>query len=162
MTVGQLTQNLEGEQLVLTAEAWVTILYLDENDKVQRIQRMIPVSCRLDCPSGYGCSCTCHSTGEVFTTPSAGGVEVRFPVDFYYLTTSSTPVAFVEGARLGELRSNGDGNRPSMVLRLASPGESVWDIAKSYGTTTAQILQANELEDEALPEGKMLLIPSSR
>jgi len=48
------------------------------------------------------------------------------------------------------------------VLRLAAPGESLWDIAKAYGTTTEQILQANELEEEDLPLGRMLLIPSTR
>ena len=55
-----------------------------------------------------------------------------------------------------------EGNRPSVVLRLASANEGLWDIAKAYGTTTEQILQANELESDALPFGKMLLIPSVR
>ena len=49
-----------------------------------------------------------------------------------------------------------------MVLRFAAPGEEVWDIAKAYGATTAQILQANELEEETLPAGRMLLIPNAR
>ena len=66
------------------------------------------------------------------------------------------------GARLGEARSSGEGTRPSVVLRLAAPGEGLWDIAKAYGTTTQQILQANELEEEDLPLGRMLLIPSTR
>lgn len=162
LSLGQLTQSREGEQLVLTTEAWITILYLDDHELVQRVQRTIPISCRLDCPSGYQCSCVCRSTGEVFATPSAGGVEVRFSVEFQYLTTSCTPMAFVENARLGDARSNGEGKRPSIVLRLAVPGEGVWEIAKAYGTTVEQILKANELEEEALPDGKMLLIPSSR
>ena len=162
LSLGQLNQRREGEQLVLTVEAWVTVLYLDEHEQIQRVQRTIPVSCRLDCPVGYQCSCACRSTGEVFTAPTAGGVEVRFPVEFHYQTTSQTPIAFVENARLGEARAAGEGKRPSIVLRLAMPGEGVWEIAKSYGTTVEQILQANELEGEVLPDGKMLLIPSSR
>ena len=52
--------------------------------------------------------------------------------------------------------------RPSVVLRMPSPGEELWDIAKAHGTTMEQILQANELEEEALPAGRMLLIPSAR
>ena len=40
--------------------------------------------------------------------------------------------------------------------------ESLWDIAKWYGTTTERILQANELSEGTIPNGKMLLIPSIR
>ena len=52
--------------------------------------------------------------------------------------------------------------RPSVVLRLPAPGEELWDIAKAHGTTMEQILQANELEADILPAGRMLLIPSTR
>ena len=49
-----------------------------------------------------------------------------------------------------------------MVLRMPAPGEELWDIAKAHGATMDQILQANELEEETLPAGRMLLIPSTR
>lgn len=49
-----------------------------------------------------------------------------------------------------------------MVLRMAAPGERLWDIAKAYGTTTEEITQANELEEGCLPTGRMLLIPRVR
>ena len=49
-----------------------------------------------------------------------------------------------------------------VVLRLASPGEGLWELAKAYGTTTEQIVQANGLEEGQLPLGRMLLIPSVR
>ncbi|MEI3140877.1 MAG: LysM peptidoglycan-binding domain-containing protein [Lawsonibacter sp.] len=54
--------------------------------------------------------------------------------------------------------------RSGLRWSCASPlrGEEVWDIAKAYGATTAQILQANELEEETLPAGRMLLIPNAR
>ena len=66
------------------------------------------------------------------------------------------------GAQLGEPRNGGEGQRPSVVLRMPSPGEELWDIAKAHGTTMEQILQANELEEDTLPAGRMLLIPSTR
>ena len=45
---------------------------------------------------------------------------------------------------------------------MPNPGEELWDIAKAHGATVEQILQANELEEESLPLGRMLLIPSTR
>lgn len=162
LSLGQVTQSREGDQLALNAEAWVSVLYLDENELVQCARRMLTVSCRLDCPAGAQCSCICQCPGELFAAPAAGGVEVRFTLEFHCVTTSCSSAAAVKNARLGEARTAGEGPRPSVVLRLAAPGEGVWDIAKTYGTTCEQILQANELETEALPEGRMLLIPSIR
>ena len=162
LALGQVRQSREGKELVLTAEAWITVLYLDENELVQCIRRSIPVTCRLECPEGAKCSCFCACPGEVFAAPAAGGVEVRFTVEFHCLTTETTNLPAVTGARMGEARGAGEGQRPSVVLRMPSPGEELWDIAKAHGTTMEQILQANELEEDALPFGRMLLIPSTR
>jgi LysM repeat protein len=68
----------------------------------------------------------------------------------------------VGDARFGQARDADGPRRPSVVLRRAVPGESLWDLAKSYGTTTEQIRLANQLEDEALPTNRMLLIPGVR
>lgn len=162
LSLGQLTQNREGDQVNLTAEAWLTALYLDEKDQIQCIRRMVPVTCRLDCPKGNKCSCICACPGEVFLSPGVGGVEVRFTLEFHCLMVSQRTVPSVRTACLGAERAENEGPRPSVVLRMAAPGEAVWDIAKSYGTTSQQILQANGLEDGELPTGKMLLIPRAR
>lgn len=162
LALGQVRQSREGEELVLTVEACITVLYLDENELVQCVRRSIPVSCRLECAEGVKCSCVCACPGEVFAAPAAGGVEVRFTVEFHCLATETTAVPAVTSAQLGEPRNGGEGRRPSVVLRMPSPGEELWDIAKAHGTTIEQILQANELEEEALPSGRMLLIPSTR
>ena len=162
LALGPVTQAREGAELVLTVPAELTVLYLDENEQVQCVRRTLPVTCRLDCPEGTQCQCRCACPGEVFAAPAAGGAEVRFTVDFHCLVTRSRAVPMVTAARLGEPRGTGEGERPSVVLRLACPGESLWDIAKAYGTTTDQILQANELEEDQPPLGRMLLIPSVR
>ena len=162
LALGQVRQSREGEELVLGVDVWVTVLYLDENEQLQRVSRSIPVSCRLDCPEGGRCSCLCLCPGEVFAAPAAGGIEVRFTVEFHCLITAASPVPSVTAARLGEPRGGEEGQRPSVVLRLAAPGEGLWDIAKAYGTTMEQIQQANELEEGVLPTGRMLPIPSAR
>ena len=162
LALGQVKQSREGEQLVLSAEVWVTVLYLDQEEQVRCARRTVNVDCRLDCPQDCRCTCTVQCPGEIFAAPAAGGVEVRFTLEFACLVTRQVAVPVVKGARLGEARGAGQGPRPSVVLRLAAPGEGVWDIAKAYGTTKEEILQANELEEEMLPPGKMLLIPSVR
>ena len=162
VTLGEITRSREGEQMVLTTQACLTVLYLDEEEKLQSIQKTIPVSIRADCPEGRVCLCWCQFPDEVFAAPSAGGVEVRFNVEFHCVTLSQQRVNCVSSAQIGEERSRPDGSQPSVVLRLALPGEGLWDIAKTYGTTSQEIIQANELEEGPLPAGRMLLIPRVR
>lgn len=162
VSLGETTRSREEEQMALTAEACLTVLYLDEEDNLQSIQKTFPVSVRVDCPEGRICLCWCQCPDEVFAAPSAGGIEVRFNVDFHCITLSQQRVNCVSSAQMGEERSRPDGSQPSVVLRLALPGEGLWDIAKAYGTTSQEIVQANELEEGALPSGRMLLIPRVR
>lgn len=162
LCLGQVTQVRENDQLVLTSEAWLTVLYTDEADQLCTIRRMVPVVCRIGCLPGCRCSCVCRHSGELFAAPTAGGAEVRFTLDFHCMITSQTQIPCVQEARIGDLRAVGDGSRPSVVLRLATPGEGIWELAKAYGTTSARILQANELTEGDPLEGRMLLIPSLR
>ena len=133
LAIGQVSQNREGEQLVLTAEAWLTVLYQDGEDRLQCIHRTVPVSCRLDCPEDCRCLCTVRRQGEVYAAPAAGGVEVRFTLEFGCLPVQTLSVPAVCGGSLGEARDADGEKRPSVVLRFAVRGEEIWDIAKAYG-----------------------------
>ncbi|MDE6108614.1 MAG: LysM peptidoglycan-binding domain-containing protein, partial [Oscillospiraceae bacterium] len=56
----------------------------------------------------------------------------------------------------------GGAEQPSLVLRMLEGGERLWDVAKAYKTTIADIIKANELESGADGAGKLLLIPRRR
>ena len=161
-SLGEIRRSREGEELVLEGEVQVTVLYLDEEETPQVFQKTMGVACRLEAPAGALCRCRMVTPGEVFATPAAGGVEVRFNLEFQCLVLEERKLTAVCGAALGEPRARGEGDQPSVVLRLAEQGEGLWELAKCYGTTMEQILQANQLEEGSLPTGRMLLIPSVR
>ena len=161
VNLGEITQSREGNEVVLTGPALVTVLYLDEEENLQAFQRTLPLSCRVEAPAGAVCRCHLLCPGEVFATPAAGGLEVRFTAEFQFQLLQPQRALAVSSAVLGEPRGKQEGQQPSVVLRLAAPGETLWDIAKAYAPPQHQILQANQLEEGSLPTGKMLLIPSS-
>jgi LysM repeat protein len=50
--------------------------------------------------------------------------------------------------------------RAAMTIYFADMGESVWDIARRYGTTVSAVQEENGLADETVPEKRMLVIPT--
>ena len=87
---------------------------------------------------------------------------MRFPVCFQYLARTAQNVAGISAAAIDESAPLDHAGRPSIILRMVGEGERLWDIAKAYGTTTEDIVQANALGEEAPPAGQLLLIPKKR
>ena len=79
--------------LVLEGEVQVTVLYLDEEETPQVFQKTMGVACRLEAPAGALCRCRMVTPGEVFATPAAGGVEVRFNLEFQCLVLEAPQLA---------------------------------------------------------------------
>ena len=159
--LGPIQHTQEGEILCLTALGQIVVLYLDEERQLQRIEKNVEFTTQVGAPQGSDISCRCIWPGDLFAAPCAGGIEVRLNLEFHVLTARPVHVNAVRQARLGEPRC-GEGKRPSVILRLPEPGEELWDIAKTCGTTKSRIMQANELVGEDIPQQKMLLIPSVR
>lgn len=159
--LGQIQRSHEGEQLVLTAQGRVVVRYLDENRQLCRAEKSVELPVRLNYPEQAVCTCRCICPVEVFAAPCAGGIEIRLSVEFQIHIACSEQLLPICKARLGEPRSQ-DSRRPSVILRLPGPEETLWDIAKACGTTKERIQQANELDSEELPRHRMLLIPSTR
>ena len=78
----------------------------------------------------------------------------KYPVSVYVYSTGTIPM--ITELEMGELREQ-DPSRPSLILRRAGQ-ESLWDLAKNYGSTIDAIQKANQLTGEPV-SGKMLLIP---
>lgn len=160
VVLGQPTVERRENEGTAVAQGMVTVLYTTEEGTLEALARPITVTAGVALPEGGRCQARCALGGDVGAVATAGGIELRCPVRFSYLTTVPKKCAAVTAIRVEE-REDGE-ERPSVILRLAQPGESLWDIAKSYATTTRDILAANELPDPDRPEGTLLLIPRSR
>lgn len=160
--IGAITQSREGERLTVTAQVNVTALYQTDEGEMGSVTRPLQVSCSLELPEYAVCSCRCFCTAPVFAAAAAGGLEVRFPVSFRYTALASRTVAGISGITLDETEPLDHSQRPSIVLRMVGPGERLWDIAKSYGTTAGDIVQANGLDEDTPVGGRLLLIPRKR
>ena len=162
VAVGDVTQNREGERVALTAQIHVNLLCAGEGGQTSAVSRTLQVECPVELPEGAKCACRCSCAAPVYAAPASGGVEVRFPIRFSWLALSGSRMAAVSAVSFDENAPRDHTGQPSIVLRMVSAGERLWDIAKAYGTTAADVMQANALEEEELPDGQLLLIPRKR
>ena len=157
---GGASTRQEGERTVLRAAATVSALYLDESDVPRAASRRSEVTAESTMSGDVQVEAVC--SGDITANINANGIELRFPADFTILSAESTPcVCLTElSAEKPEAQCCGS---PSLVLRALCEGETLWDVAKQYRTTIAEILSANELSGSAAAEaGQMLLIPRKR
>ena len=102
---------------------------------------------------------TLHCPGEVTGTPTPEGMEVRFTLEFWMDTGKRAQKLCIADAALEDMEQSQQ-RQPSVILRKFDRSLRLWDIAKQYRTTCADILSANQVDSEqAIPTDKLLLIP---
>ena len=87
-------------------------------------------------------------------------IRDSFEAEFGWTVTREEQVSVVSGVQPSAVEDTGP--RPSVVIRRVERGEALWDIAKSCGSTVADICSANSLPEESAAVGTLLLIPARR
>lgn len=160
-TLGRVRQSREGGELRLTAEVVSAVVCMTEDADLCTVSRGMEVHCTVDVPEDCICLASCQC-GAPIATPMSDGVEVRFPLEFPYLSLRSAQTAVVRDVQIQENAGEELSLRPSIVLKVLNEKERLWDVAKRYGTTINDIIRANELENEQPECGTTLLIPRKR
>ena len=159
--IGQTEQKREGNQTNLCADVILTAVCMTEEGDYCAMSRSLEMVCPVEVPEDRWCSFECRC-GDLVAMPTAGGVEVRFLMELPYFCEQEEQGVVVQDVRVEEEGIDTEQRKPSIVLRLVQSGESLWEVAKRYGTTTEDIVHANELEGRQLGGEMLLLIPRKR
>lgn len=159
ITLGQ--PQVDTQRGIMGVQGWITALYLDEEGVLRSQSGAITVESQAAIPQDGKCLVRCETVGQPQAVAAASGIEVRAAVRFHYLITQEKEVSGVVALQAEEEPTERK-MMPSVVLRIAQKGESLWDIAKAYSTTEGDILAVNEIADTQRLEGQLLLIPKSR
>lgn len=160
-TVCSCTREETEGGVLYTAQTRMEALCLSEEDALYHLSCQLSVPCRTAIPGTHPGHCQCRPMGETTGVPVTGGVELRTEVEFSWVHTQMDQVPCVTSVRPRE-GAGGGGPRPSVILRMAAPGETLWDIAKSCASTIQDIQQTNQLSEEQPKPGTLLLIPTKR
>lgn len=147
-----------GDLAELEAGGAVQMLYYDENGVLQgSTARWNDV---WEYPAGENAAVLAHIMDVSQPSASVGGDQIRagMEIEMELMTIAQQGIPMVTALELGEM-ARPDPARPSLVLRRAGE-ESLWELAKSTGSTVDAIRKANALTDEPLDD-RLLLIPVS-
>ena len=146
-----------GEEVTLDLPGRFQVLYYDENGTLQSTLARTEEHIALEADLDSRVEAVVLPGSPPSATPGSG-MELRGESILQIQTSSRRGIPMVTGLRItGEKPV--DQNRPSLILRRAGKG-TLWDIAKSTGSTVAAIQAANGLDHEP-EESRILLIPVS-
>ena len=131
------------------------ILYKNETESLQSasVQKQVNWSLESDSDNYV---CMVLSTQMPKTGIGPEGMQISMNLSLETAVFSRQGIPMITALELGEI-TEPDPLRPSLILRKAE-GSTLWELAKSCGSTVEAICSANELEQEPIAD-RMLLIP---
>ena len=92
-----------------------------------------------------------------FVVTTDGEVEVKLDLEFNVTLIDTVEINIIDDINEEENRGN---NNCSLVIYYAKAGDTIWKIAKKFGSTTDEIIRVNGIENEnKLNIGQQLFIP---
>lgn len=159
--------KLENGKAKVSGTTDVYIQYISELDDapVHSIKKEIPFtySVPADDAKDPDISVVCDADNISFSLMTANAVEVKFTLDFDTKILDNYDISYISEVEIPDEDSQNLDSMPGIVIYFASKGESMWDIAKRYHTTSGAICQANGCElPEILKENKRIMIPRQK
>ena len=150
--------HIDGEKVQAELSGVFQMLGYDGNDQLQGVLSRWDGDWSMDASGNVAVQADVLPVGTPTASPAADSMQLSAQMRMDSVTMLESGIPMVTGLDLGEV-SEPDPNRPSLILRTAGE-DTLWDVAKTTGSTVAAIQKANNLKGE--PEAnQMLLIPIS-
>ena len=89
-------------------------------------------------------------------------VHVDFELDYLLAVFSRRDEEMIASLTVDETKPCIPADRPAMVLYYPKKGEMLWDIAKRYGTTVADIRSACGVQGDAVDSQHVIMLPRKK
>ena len=140
-----------------TENVCVRVLFRTQRGSISAMNRVVPLTFEGGAASGTSLPETARF-GDIYAAAGENAVELRCPVELPLDVSDSAELMYVSAMELEEDDAAEETERPSLiVIRLGT--DSLWSIAKKYGSTCELIESANP---GTVNPGDLLLIPHGR
>ncbi len=158
----QPTFRMDGDTAVADCSAVIGFVGSDEKGEPVYAEKQIEFSFRkilAETPGSAVCDIQVQVIGCKGALAGDGGAEVRFEALVSGTVYAVQTDCLLLSASVEDKPS--DVPRAAMTIYFSDAGESVWDIARRYGTTVSAVQEENGIAYDTVPEKRMLVIPTA-
>ena len=155
----------ENQSLVLRGNLVTFLLYREHKDdgkgKIRCCVTETPFE-RTKSATGQRLSADCDLWSELATAEIAGdgSVDISATLCANLCVLKSVDASFLTECEWQETEGTAQ-SHPALIIYFTEDGDTLWNVAKKYGTTVEKIKAANGLEDDILSGGRKILIPKA-
>jgi len=160
---GRVQISQEDGKMIMRASVFCSVIYVTEAGKLAGFNRRFEAKTELDLRPNRTYTAVARISGDVQVMLTPNGVELRVAAAFTARPCRKLRFTAIEGMSWDEAAPRDVASLPSVVVFHAEGGESLWDLARRYCSTEAQIVSANGLGEDAVPyPGQLFIIPKAR
>lgn len=149
------TITVEDDKALTTATADAFVTYISRNNVPSTAMASAEITAEAAAVQNGACTADYNLT-EAYANNVDNGIDLRIGVDVVIDCFKKNDVSFVQNA---EIMEDPLDNKASAILRRVRPGDTLWKLAKAYGTTVDVIVALNKIENpDLIYPGQMLLI----
>lgn len=156
-----LKQNIYNDKIMYDGELEIKFMFLSSStNRIDVKIQTLPFNYSLDCP-GVLANSNLNTNIEIatqkFELMPDGSIEANIEMDVSADVSKMIEIKVIDNVDLNE---NQDENIYSIVVYFVKPGDTLWNIAKKFRSTTNAIASVNGIEDEnRINVGQQLFIP---
>ena len=154
-------QTLLNDRILYEGEVKLNFIYSSNNNSgVDTKKVTIPFNYTVDF-SGVNTNSVVDTSIEIgmqnFVVTSDDNIEIKIDLNFVTTISSNADINIIDDIQEDE---NKNINQHSMVIYFVKPGDSLWKIAKKFGSTVEEIARVNGIDvADKINIGKQLFIP---
>lgn len=149
--------NRENDQMQVSVPVRLRVLGRDAAGQLQTLRTTAEAMQTFALSGKAGCRADATPVGDVHTSISSDGADVHCEVSVCTTCYANRKFQTLCGGEFEEQKNTE--RRPSVILRSVPKDTSIWDLAKTYGSTESAIREANRLDSESIEADSMLLLP---
>jgi len=156
------TTKFENCNMIICGTLAVGMIVCTENGAVIHVEKPIefeykyPVSCELGIPH---CDPQLEILSCSYTITSSNNVEIYSEISINAAVYEKSDMSLICDLNVDRSQLIQRKGRAAMTVYFPSSKECVWDIARIYNASVDEIMKINNLDNECLIEGKMILVP---
>ena len=158
-----INQTILKDRILYEGELELNFLFdVEGSNKIGIKNIILPFTFNMDCIGVVPTSqidTNIEITLQDFNIMPDESVDIKIDLEFLVNVSNNQKLQVIEEINIDEERQS---ERFSLIIYFVKPGDTLWNIAKRFGSTVANIVKMNSIEDKnKINVGQQLFIPTA-